>query len=89
MGAHYDHLDEGPFVSVAALGTMRVMRSLGMQADLTKDKAFAVFSGHGTQVTVPADPEMSLEECARLLVESARAAGAEEVRKLMRKALGV
>jgi hypothetical protein len=91
--AHYDRIleeeDQGPFESVAMPCTMTAMRQLGMVAELTESHRWAVFAGYGLRLQIPSDAELGTVECLRVIVENARAAGAEEVRVMMRKVLGV
>lgn len=69
--------------------TMRCMEMLGFEAGETQDHRWAEFAGHGIHLHIPSDAVLGVMDVMRLAVEAARAAGAEERCKALRKLLGV
>jgi hypothetical protein len=89
--AHYDEILEQreKLESVAMPMTMRAMEKLGMVPESTESHRWAVFSGYGLRLQIPSDVELDTGMCLRVIVEKARAEGAEEQRVLVRKVLGI
>jgi hypothetical protein len=87
--AHYDNLDDEPVQTMGVPATMRAMETLGMRAMPTESHRWGVFEGYGVRLQIPSDMEVDVVGAMKLIVEQARAAGAEEQRKLVRKVLGL
>jgi hypothetical protein len=85
--AHYDHLQE--LDTACPPVTMRAMAAVGMKAMPTESPLWGVFMGYGVTLQIPSDIEVDVTGAMKLIVEQARAAGAEEQRKLVRKVLGL
>lgn len=88
--AHYDHLDDDePVQTMCVPVTMRAMQALGMKPMPTESHRWGVFMGYGVKLQIPSDTEVDVPGAMALIVEQARAEGAEEQRKLVRKVLGI
>lgn len=89
MGSHYDHDDDEPVQTTCVPVTMKAMAALGMMPMPTESHRWGVFMGYGVTLQIPSDTAVDVPGAMALIVEQARAAGAEEQRKLVRKVLGI
>lgn len=85
--AHYDTLTDPELETACPPKTMRAMEALGMKALPTESHRWGVFAGYGLTLQIPSDMELDVPGAMRLIVEKARAEGAKEWKKAMRKML--
>lgn len=84
---HYDHLQE--LATACPLVTMQSMAKLGMKAGTTECHRWGVFEGYGVRLEIPSNMELDIVGAMKLIVEQARAEGAKENQKMVRKVLGI
>lgn len=68
---------------------MRVMKSLGFEAQDTDSHKFACWSGHGVELRLPSDLNLTLHEAVLAVIGAGAKMGREVAQAEMRRVLGL